>query len=85
MPSRRSRPEPTVSESDTRHSFVEVQELSAHRHAVNVLFDEIEYIKLVRKAADLTVKEGRRVSVAELVRRLTLSKDDEFVEEIRNA
>lgn len=59
--------------------------MSAHRHAVNVLFDEVEYIKLVRKAADLTVKEGRRVSVAELVRRLTLSKDDEFVEEIRNA
>ena len=59
--------------------------MSTQRHAVNVLFGEAEYIKLVRKAADLTVKEGRRVSVAELVRRLTLSKDDGLVEEIRKA
>ena len=59
--------------------------MSTQRHAVNVLFNEVEYVKLVRKAAELTVEEGRRVSVAELVRRLTLSKDDDLVEETRNA
>jgi len=59
--------------------------VSTRRHAVNVLFEEAEYIKLVRKAADLTVNEGRRVSVAELVRRLTLSRDDGLVEEISKA
>ena len=46
----------------------------ARRHAVNVLFDEAEYVKVVREAADLTVREGNRVSLAEFVRRLTLSK-----------
>ncbi len=55
--------------------------MATQRHAVNVLFRETEYVKLVRKAAELTVEEGRRVSVAELVRRLTLSKDDELVGE----
>ena len=40
------------------------------KHAVNVLFPEEEYAKLVRKAAELTLQEGRRVSVANLVRRL---------------
>ena len=59
--------------------------MSTQRHAVNVLFSEAEYVKLVRKAAELTVEEGRRVSVAELVRRLTLSKDDDLVEETRSA
>ena len=51
--------------------------MPARRHAVNVLFDEAEYVKLVREAADLTVREGRRVSLAELVRRLTLSKGED--------
>ena len=55
--------------------------MATQRHAVNVLFRETEYVKLVRKAAELTVEEGRRVSVAKLVRRLTLSKDDELVGE----
>ena len=59
--------------------------MSTQRHAVNVLFGEAEYVKLVRKAAELTIEEGRRVSIAELVRRLTLSKDGELVEETRSA
>ena len=48
--------------------------MSTQRHAVNVLFSEVDYTRLVREAAELTVKEGRRVSIAELVRRLTLSE-----------
>ena len=58
--------------------------MSTQRHAVNVLFGEAEYVNLVRKAAELTIEEGRRVSIAELVRHLTLSKD-ELVEETRSA
>ena len=42
------------------------------RHAANILFSEAEYVKLVRMAAELTVKEHRRVSIEELVRRLTV-------------
>ena len=59
--------------------------MTVRRHAVNVLFDEAEYVKLVRKAADLTVREGHRDSLAELVRRLTLSKgeNDDDKEESR--
>ncbi len=57
--------------------------MPVRRHAVNVLFDEAEYVKLVREAADLTVREGRRVSLAELVRRLTLSKGENNKEESR--
>ena len=45
------------------------------KHPVNVLFTKVEYAKLVRKATELTLDEGRRVSVAELVRRLALSND----------
>ena len=48
--------------------------MSTERHAVNVLLSEIDYVRLVREAAELTVREGRRVSIAELVRRLTLSE-----------
>ena len=59
--------------------------MSSQKHAINVLFSEAEYVKLVRQAAELTIKEGRRVSVTELVRRLTLSKDYELAEETRNA
>ena len=55
------------------------------KHAVNVLFGEKGYAVLVREAAELTLEEGRRVSVAELVRRLTLSKYDGLVEETRSA
>ena len=55
------------------------------RHAVNVLFSEIEYVTLVRRAAELTVAEGRRVSVAELVRRLTLSKREHLTPETERA
>ena len=46
--------------------------MSTQRHAINVLFSEAEYVKLVRMAAELTVDEGRRVSVAELVREANL-------------
>ena len=55
------------------------------KHAVNVLFSENGYGVLVREAAELTLEEGRQVSVAELVRRLTLSKYGEPVEETRIA
>ena len=46
------------------------------KHAVNVLFTKAEYARLVRRATELTLREGRRVSVAELVRRLALSNKD---------
>ena len=48
--------------------------LSTKKRAVSVLFDDDEYAGLVRKAAELTLSEGRRVSVAELVRRATLDQ-----------
>ena len=47
--------------------------MSTRTRAVSVLFEESEYAVLVRKAAELTLSEGRRVSVAELVRRATLA------------
>ena len=46
------------------------------KHAVNVLFTKAEYANLVRRAMELTLEEGRRVSVAELVRRLALSHEN---------
>ena len=48
--------------------------MSTSKRAVSVLFEEEEYAGLVRKAAELTLSEGRRVSVAELVRRATLAQ-----------
>ncbi len=48
--------------------------MSSKKRAVSVLFDDEEYSGLVRIAAELTLSEGRRVSVAELVRRATLSE-----------
>lgn len=53
--------------------------MSSKKRAVSVLFDEEEYSVLVRIAAELTLSEGRRVSIAELVRRATLSKFGERV------
>ena len=47
------------------------------KHPVNVLFTKDEYVGLVRRATELTLKEGRRVSVAELVRRLTFTNSDD--------
>ena len=61
------------------------ENLSTQRHAVNVLFSEAEYVKLVRLAAEPTVQEGRRVSLAELVRRLTFSNESKLDEETMNA
>ena len=46
------------------------------KHPVNVLFTKAEYASLIWRATELTLKEERRVSVAELVRRLVLSKGD---------
>ena len=48
--------------------------MSTNKRAVSVLFEEQEYVGLVRKATELTLAEGRRVSVAELVRRATLAQ-----------
>ena len=48
--------------------------MSTSKRAVSVLFGEEEYADLVRKSAELTLSEGRRVSVAELVRRATLAR-----------
>jgi hypothetical protein len=48
------------------------------KHPVNVLFTKDEYVGLVRRATELTLEEGRRVSVAELVRRLTFTNSVEF-------
>jgi len=48
--------------------------LSSKKRAVSVLFDDEEFSGLVRIAAELTLSEGRRVSIAELVRRATLSQ-----------
>ena len=48
------------------------------KHPVNVLFTKDEYVDLVRRATELTLEEGRRVSVAELVRRLTFTNSVEF-------
>ncbi len=48
--------------------------MSTSKKAVSVLFDDEEYADLVRKSAELTLAEGRRVSVAELVRRATLAE-----------
>jgi hypothetical protein len=61
------------------------ENVATQRHAVNVLFSQAEYIRLVRSAAELTIKEGRRVSLAELVRRLTFSSDGPLEEETVNA
>lgn len=54
--------------------------MSSKKRAVSVLFNEEEYSELVRIAAELTLSEGRRVSIAELVRRATLS---EFGDRVR--
>ncbi len=59
----------------TRRKFL----LSSNKRAVSVLFDEEEFSRLVRTAAELTLSEGRRVSIAELVRRATLSQFGEPV------
>ncbi len=48
--------------------------MSTKKRPVSVLFNDDEYASLVRKAAELTLSEGRRVSVAELVRRATLTE-----------
>ena len=56
--------------------------MSTRTRAVSVLFEESEYAVLVRKAAELTLSEGRRVSVAELVRRATLSRYTEAPENV---
>ena len=50
--------------------------MSTKKRPVSVLFDDEEYATLVRRAAELTLSEGRRVSVAELVRRATLAEFD---------
>ena len=55
------------------------------KHNVNVIFTESQYVKFVLEAAELTVKEGRRVSVAELVRRLVLGNDGELQPEMKAA
>ena len=47
--------------------------MHTNKRAVSVLFQDEEYADLVRKSAQLTLAEGRRVSVAELVRRATLA------------
>ena len=52
--------------------------MAREKHPVNILFTKAEYAKLVRKATELTLEEERRVSVAELVRRLALSNQDGF-------
>ena len=46
------------------------------KHAVNILFTEDEYARLVCEATELTLEERRRVSVAELVRRLALQREN---------
>lgn len=56
--------------------------MSTRTRAVSVLFEESEYAVLVRKAAELTLSEGRRVSVAELVRRATLALYTETPESV---
>ena len=56
--------------------------MSSTRKAVSVLFNIEEYADLVRKSAELTLAEGRRVSVAELVRRATLA---EYTEQHKSA
>ena len=54
--------------------------MSTRSRAVGVLFNEGEYAMLIRKATELTLAEGRRVSVAELVRRTTLAAYPELRE-----
>lgn len=54
----------------------EVQSVSSQKRAVSVLFTDEEYAKFVRRAAEMTLDEGRRVSVAELIRRLVLHAFD---------
>ena len=39
--------------------------MHTNKRAVSVLFQDEEYADLVRKSAQLTLAEGRRVSVAE--------------------
>ena len=56
--------------------------MSTRTRAVSVLFEEGEYAGLVRKATELTLAEGRRVSVAELVRRATLAQYTETQENV---
>ncbi len=58
--------------------------MSTRSRAVGVLFDEGEYAALIRKATELTLAEGRRVSVAELVRRTTLAIYPEIQEAVVN-
>ena len=48
--------------------------MSTGKRAVSVLFNNDEYATLVRESAELTLAEGRRVSVAELVRRATFAQ-----------
>ena len=57
--------------------------MTGRKHAVNVLFTDAEYSKLVMQAAELTVREGRRVSIAELVRRLVLSGSEDLPDKAR--
>lgn len=61
----------------------EPQSLSSKKRAVSVLFDDDEYAVLVRVATELTLHEGRRVSVAELVRRATLTEYGARIDEQR--
>ena len=59
--------------------------LPREKHPVNVLFTKADYTRLVRRATELTLREGRRVSVAELVRRLALSNRDGFHEGVEGS
>ena len=61
-----------LTDSRNGRAMKEKRALSGRKHAVNVWFTDAEYSSLVMEAAALTVQEGRRVSIAELVRRLVL-------------
>ena len=55
------------------------------KHPVNVLFSKPKYANLVRRATELTLREGRHVSVAELVRRLILSGEHGSYQELETS
>ena len=59
--------------STTDNTSQEANILSSQKRAVSVLFTDQEYAGFVRRAAEMTLEEGRRVSVAELIRRLSLA------------
>ncbi|MDP6455385.1 MAG: hypothetical protein QF898_19045 [SAR202 cluster bacterium] len=59
--------------------------MSTSKKAISVLLNLDEYEMLVRKSAELTLAEGYRVSVAELVRRATLAAYVEQTNSIENA